>query len=115
SRAAMGGRGIINGNPDLQPETNQSFELGMEFNQRPWSASATLFHNDVKNLIETVRLPTCFERGKTCLNYENVAKVRMQGVELTGGLDLSAQWRLNANYTYLDARDRSNGERLAER
>lgn len=115
SRAAMGGRGIIRGNPNLQPETNQSFELGMEFNQRPWSASATLFHNDVKNLIDTVRQPTCFERGKVCLEYENVAKVRMQGLELGAGLDLSSQWRLNANYTYLDAHDRSSGERLAER
>jgi outer membrane receptor for ferrienterochelin and colicins len=115
SRAAMGGRGIIRGNPDLQPETNQSFELGVEFNQRPWSASATLFHNDVKNLIDTVRQPACFERGKVCLDYENVAKVRMQGLELVAGLDLSSRWRLNANYTYLDAHDRSSGERLAER
>ncbi len=115
SRAAMGGRGIIRGNPDLQPETNQSFELGVEFNQQAWSASATIFHNDVQNLIETVRQPTCFERGKVCLEYENVAKVRLQGLELVTGVDLSRRWRLNANYTYLDARDRTTGERLADR
>lgn len=115
SRAAMGGRGIIRGNPELQPETNQSFELGVEYKQRPWSVSATIFHNDVRNLIETVRQPSCFERGKVCLEYENVAKVRLQGVELVTGLDLSRRWRLRANYTYLDARDRTTGERLPDR
>lgn len=115
SRAAMGGRGIIRGNPDLQPETNQSFELGLEYNQRPWSASATVFHNDVKNLIETVRQPTCFEPGKVCLDYDNLAKVRMRGVELGGGVDLLDRWRVNVNYTYLDAYDRTSGDRLAER
>src|SRR3546814_14658044 len=107
----MGGRGIIRGNPELQPETNQSFELGVEYKQRPWSASATIFHNDVRNLIETVRQPSCFERGKVCLEYENVAKVRLQGVELVTGLALSRRWRLSANYTDLDARYRPTGER----
>lgn len=115
SRAAMGGRGIIRGNPDLQPETNQSFELGMAYDPGPWSASATLFHNDVRNLIETIRQPTCSERGRVCLDYENVAKARLQGVELTAGADLSRQWRLDANYTYLDARDKTTDERLADR
>lgn len=115
SRAAMGGRGIIRGNPNLQPETNQAFELGAEFKQGPWSASATLFHNDVKNLIDTVRQPTCFEPRRVCLDYQNVDKVRLQGVELAASTDLSDRWHVNANYTYLDARDRASGDRLAER
>src|SRR3546814_21006917 len=42
-------------------------------------------------------------------------KVRLQGVELVTGLDLSRRWRLSANYTYLDARDRTTGERLPDR
>lgn len=85
SRAAMGGRGIIGGNPDLKPETNQSYELGAVLDRGPWSASAMLFHNDVENLIETVRQPTCFEPGRVCLAYENIAKARLQGLELSGG------------------------------
>ncbi|ATA26914.1 hypothetical protein BIY26_04030 [Brenneria goodwinii] len=115
SRAAMGGRGIIRGNPNLQPETNQSFELGAVYERDIWSASATVFHNDVKNLIETVRQPTCYESGRVCLEYENVARARLQGLELTAGVELSPQWRLDANYTYLDAHDRTTDERLADR
>ncbi|MEI2417000.1 TonB-dependent receptor [Orrella sp. JC864] len=115
SRAAMGGRGIIRGNPELRPETNQSFELGAAFAQAGWSAGATLFHNNVRNLIETVRQPSCDVPGRVCLEYENVAKARLRGLELTAGMPLLPQWRLEANYTYLDARDRSTDERLADR
>ncbi|WP_242444371.1 TonB-dependent receptor domain-containing protein [Advenella sp. S44] len=115
SWAAMGGRGVIRGNPDLQPETNLSYELGATYEADSWSAAATFFHNNVRNLIDTVRQPTCFAPGRVCLAYENVARVRLQGVELTGGADLSASWRLDANYTYLDARDRITGEPMPDR
>ncbi|ETF01063.1 membrane protein [Advenella kashmirensis W13003] len=115
SWAAMGGRGVIRGNPELQPETNRSFELGAAYETQSWSASATFFHNDVRNLIDTVRQPACFVPGRVCLAYENVARVRLQGVELTGGVDLSPRWRLDANYTYLDARDRVSGGPMPDR
>lgn len=115
SWAAMGGRGVIRGNPDLQPETNLSYELGAAYEADTWSAGATFFHNNVRNLIDTVRQPTCFAPGRVCLAYENVARVRLQGVELTGGADLSARWRLDANYTYLDARDQITGEPMPDR
>lgn len=115
SRAAMGGRGIIRGNPDLEPETNRSLELGATFNRGTLSASGTLFRNDVRNLIETVRRPVCDVPGLVCLDYANIAQVRLQGVELTAGVDLSRQWRVETNYTYLDARDIDNNKRLADR
>ncbi|GAA5232061.1 TonB-dependent receptor [Verticiella sediminum] len=115
SFAAMGGRGVIRGNPELQPETNQSFEFGASYDRPRWSAGATAFHNDVRNLIETRRLPTCDVSGRTCLVYENVARARLQGLELTAGATLSPAWRLDANYTYLDARDRMADTRLPDR
>lgn len=115
SWAAMGGRGVIRGNPELQPETNRSFELGAAYEAQSWSAGATFFHNDVRNLIDTVRQPACFVPGRVCLAYENVARVRLQGLELTSGVDLSSRWRLDANYTYLDARDRVSGGPMPDR
>jgi outer membrane receptor for ferrienterochelin and colicins len=115
SWAAMGGRGIIYGNPDLQPETNTSFELGLEYTAGTVSARAMLFQNNVRNLIETQRMPTCAVAGKTCLNYRNVGRVEMQGIELGGGMALSAKWHLDANYMYLDARDKTTDSLLADR
>ncbi len=115
SWAAIGGRGIIYGNPDLQPETNTSYELGLEYSQGAVSARAMLFQNNVKNLIDTLRMPTCAVAGKICLNYSNVGRVVMRGLELGGGVALSKKWHLDANYMYLDARDKSADTLLADR
>ncbi|MAG66004.1 MAG: TonB-dependent receptor [Pseudomonadales bacterium] len=115
SRAAMGGRGIIRGNPELEPETNQSFELGAELDQGRWLVAATLFRNDVDNLIETIRLPVCDVPGRVCLEYDNIAEARLQGLELSGRVTLLDPLELSATYTYLDAENRVTGERLADR
>ncbi|WP_228255710.1 TonB-dependent receptor domain-containing protein [Pollutimonas thiosulfatoxidans] len=97
------------------PETNRSYELGADYEQGRWSASAMLFRNDVRNLVETVRQPSCDVRGRVCLEYENLSRARLQGLELTAGVNISRKWRLDTNYTYLDARDLTNDERLADR
>jgi outer membrane receptor for ferrienterochelin and colicins len=115
SWAAMGGRGIIYGNPDLQPETNTSYELGLEYQQGATTARAMLFQNNVKNLIETQRMPTCAVAGKTCLNYRNVGRVVMRGIELGAATALPGNLHLDVNYMYLDARDKSTDLRLADR
>lgn len=115
SRAAMGGRGIIRGNLDLQPETNRSAEVGVTYARDGWSSGLTLFRNDVHNLIDIVRQPACSERGKVCLNYKNVSRARLQGAELTLGAQFDARWRADANYTYLDAQDRTGHTRLEDR
>lgn len=115
SRAAMGGRGIVRGNPNLDAETNVSYEIGATYQRDTWSLAATLFQNRVKNLIETQRQPTCYERGRVCLNYENVAKSRFQGLELSGSWDISQQLSIGGNYTYLSARDRLNDKPLDDR
>lgn len=115
SYAAMGGRGIIRGNPDLQPETNVSFEAGLEYEGSGWQANAMFFQNEVKNLIETQRAASCDVKGRTCLYYQNVARARIRGVELGGGVDLPWQLRLDANYMWLDPKNRETGETLADR
>ena len=115
SRAAIGGRGIIRGNPDLQPETNRSAELGISWERQHGSAGATLFRNSVRNLIDAIRQPVCAEAGRICLAYRNIAAVRLQGLELTAGADLSASWRLDTHYTWLEAHNRTTGNRLPDR
>lgn len=115
SRAAMGGRGIIRGNPDLKPERAQSMELGAEYDGGRWSVGATVFENRIRNLIDVVAWPTCFELGKTCLGYENINRARLRGLELQAGARLGTNWRLEGSYGHLDARNSTSGERLASR
>lgn len=115
SYAAMGGRGIIRGNPDLRPETDVSFEAGLEYDGGGWQANAMLFQNEVKNLIETQRAERCDVKGRVCLYYQNVARARIRGLELGGGMDLPWQLRLDTNYMWLDPKNRETGETLADR
>lgn len=110
-----GGRFTIYGNPDLKPETNTSYELGADYEGEGWSLKGTLFENDVRDLIQTVCVSRCGVRGAEVRNYENVEKARIRGIELGGGIDLPADLRWELNYTYLDARNQTVGQRLGDR
>jgi vitamin B12 transporter len=91
------------GNPDLQPETARSYDVGVE--QRligdAMSASLTYFHRRTRNQIDFVPcragIPVCAGRA------------RASGVEAT--LDLRpADWlTIGAAYTYVDAENRTPG------
>lgn len=110
-----GGRFTIYGNPELQPETNTSYELGADYRGDGWSLTGMLFQNDVHDLIQTVCVARCGIRGAEVRNYENVEKARIRGIELGGGIDLPADLRWELNYTYLDARNLTAGQRLGDR
>lgn len=88
------------GNRDLQPETAESFDVGVE--QRlldgRMRAHATYFQRDTKNLI--------VYSGVT-FTLENVAAARSQGVEAGIWLNPVDGFVVQANYTYLDAENRS--------
>ena len=104
---------IVVGDPGLQPETNLSYELGLEYEKDIWSARAMLFQNDLENLLETYN--TGRVEGLPVYSYRNVNKARIRGVELGGGVELPWDLRLDASYTYIDPVDRTTGRRLLER
>lgn len=112
---AMGGRGVVRGNPGLQPEKNMSYEVGVQYQMEPWDVGLTIFHNEVKQLIVTQRQAACDVRGRVCLNYENVERARFQGVELTNTWQLSKAISVAMNYTYLRAKDSNTGRDLDDR
>ncbi len=115
SAVGGGGRFTIVGNPDLHPETNTAYEFGADYQADGWSLKGMLFENDVKDLIQTVCVENCGMRGRELRNYENVEKARIRGIELGGGVDLMADLHWALNYTYLDARNRTAGQRLGDR
>lgn len=115
SAIAGGGRFTIVGNPDLDPETNLSFEAGFEYQQGIWSARAMAFQNDLDNLIQAVCVVGCGPMPGATWTYRNVDKARIRGIELGGVVELPWNMRLDANYTFLDPVDRTTGERLPNR
>ncbi|WP_026960216.1 TonB-dependent receptor domain-containing protein [Aliagarivorans taiwanensis] len=104
------------GNPNLKPEESTSYELGAVYQIGSWTTEATLFRNDIKNLIEQDRdTPIDSDFDREVFTYTNVAKARIDGIELAASGDISDSFSLNANYTYTDATDRTTGETLGER
>jgi len=111
------------GNATLRPETSRGWDAGVtqKLLDGVVEASATYYHRTSRNLIEFVG---CADDTGICFNrpygtYDNVAKARAQGVELGLTARPTDALTLSANYTYLDATDRSpgatHGDQLARR
>ncbi|NOY62821.1 MAG: TonB-dependent vitamin B12 receptor [Gammaproteobacteria bacterium] len=87
------------GNPDLEPETSRSAELGLRGHMDWASWSVNLYETRVKKLI-------AFDAATFA--PVNVGEARMRGIETTLTTQISA-WNLSANLTLLDPKDRSSG------
>jgi outer membrane receptor for ferrienterochelin and colicins len=112
---AAGGRFIITGNPELEPETNTAYELGASYYGRDWNLNVTLFQNDLDGLVQTLCVEFCGIRGRERRTYVNVDEARIRGVEVSGQVTPVRTVSLSASYTYADPRDRSADRELAER
>lgn len=112
---AAGGRFIITGNPALKPETGTSYELGASIDRRVWGIGASVFQNDLDNLVQTACVAQCGIRGRERRAYINVDRARIRGAELSGALTPLRALSLSASYTYVEPRDLSTRQELAER
>ena len=110
-------KGIIVGNPDLQPEKSLSEEIGLMWDSLEGvNAGVTGFNTDFKNKITEVRrcedTPDCTIGGTSydfISDRVNVDKANMRGVEATFGWQINKDWKWNANYTYT-ASEQKSGE-----
>ncbi|NOH95641.1 TonB-dependent receptor [Vibrio sp. 99-70-13A1] len=104
SLVSCGGRCTLIGNPDLEAQTSKTYELSSMYYANRGYIQATLFFNDVKNLIDR-DLDPFFNGSSTIIQYENVDRVETKGIELEGEIDLFDNWSLVSNATYTDAKD----------
>ena len=90
------------GNPNLQPETARSYDVGIEQNLvgKAITFSATWFHRDTRNQID-------FDAGT--FTYGNIARARAQGLEIGLNLRPSDRLTLNGSYSFIDSINRSTG------
>jgi outer membrane receptor for ferrienterochelin and colicins len=110
-----GGRFTIYGNPDLQPETNTTYEWGVEYQQDAFTFGTTLFENQLNDLIHTRCTANCGQRGREQRTYENIDQARIRGLELEMNWAFHSDWQWHGNYTYLDAKNRTGKHRLSDR
>lgn len=104
------------GNTDLDPQKSQFSSLGVEFHNSFLSASITGYINNVDDLIayETIDLePGDADNGiKKRRKHYNVEESRSQGIDFLVNAKLGAGFTLGGGYSYVDATDETNDERL---
>ena len=93
------------GNPDLQPETGESFEVGIEREAGAWRLGLTGFENRLQDMIDYDFLAN---------RNLNVDRARTRGIEGEAGFRqgiFSASW----NATWMETEDLSTGLELFRR
>jgi iron complex outermembrane recepter protein len=122
--SGAGSISMANPNPDLEPETNRSWEVGTEWNlwKKRINLKATYFENYFENLIVNASKNSVLEDGTTLTEKKriNAEEAEVKGVELAAEASLPFDFRCGAFYahnwseyikTYGDAK---NGRELDE-
>ncbi len=85
------------GNPDLEEQTAENYEFGLTYAHSPqYRSDFAIFRSDVDGLIE---------RPNRDSGYENLAPVRISGVETSTGGWLSEALYARLAYTYVNAKE----------
>jgi outer membrane cobalamin receptor len=98
------------GNPNLKPETTDSFEAGLfrEWFSRRVRTEVSWFRNSFQNLI-------LFDGSTNPASWKNVDQSWARGVELSGTVRLAGAISLRTGYTRLYTRDLQTGQPLLRR
>jgi outer membrane receptor for ferrienterochelin and colicin len=120
-RGGLTSTSIINGNPNLVPETAESMEVAGKYNfdygMVSGSFEAIGHLSNYKNLIQYVTLST-IRRGRTVITSgenQNVGQAKIQGIETVLNLGVKDYYNLISSYELLDAYDTQNHVRLLDR
>ena len=95
-------------NPDLEPETSEGFDLGLEqsWGEDRWTLDVTWFDTDFEDLIAF---------SFVTFRPENTARASSSGVEVTLEYRPGPSFQLQASHTYNDTEDLATGLQLARR
>lgn len=107
---------IVIGNPNLKPESSNSYQLGLSLVKNEfWNANINLFWNDVKDLIQTDYDNAQVVNGITQYSYSNVAQAETKGIETTAQWHISTYLAVSGAYTYTEAKDKTTNKWLTRR
>lgn len=96
-------------NPDLDPESSNSFELGYRFGTERSHAEVVVFHNDYEDFIEdsTISEPGAYP---PVVQTQNLSGVVIKGVEVKGRMNLTDTVSVRGAVAYAEGTYEKNGE-----
>lgn len=101
------------GNPDLRPESLDSFELGADWQVGDVGLYATAFHSRVRDLIASTKISPPGQRS--VYEYQNVSRARISGLETGFTWDISNAFAWSSSLTLLKTKDVDADEQLEYR
>jgi hemoglobin/transferrin/lactoferrin receptor protein len=100
------------GNPDLDPETSNGFEIGTNFGHEDFGGRLAGFYNRYRNFIDSdTTITSDFPMGST--EYFNRNRVRIYGIEANLHKSFDNGINLHGALSYAFGEDIDTGERLA--
>ncbi|WP_163559585.1 TonB-dependent receptor [Halomonas sp. NO4] len=102
--------GTYAGNPDLQPESSETWELGLRGQYQRYFWDLAIYQTTIDDLIATQTI-----NGDS--RPTNIDEARIRGVEIAAGVDIN-DWTLQTALTYTDPENRgddNHGNRLPGR
>lgn len=87
-------RGGLRGNLELAPEEIVTSELQYYYQDDKNNFTATLFYNDLENLIERERAPD------RVLDFVNSGMLKSRGIELEYRRNIHSNWHIEASFTH---------------
>ena len=97
---------VVEGNPDLQPETSESYQFSVEAEAGEWLwVSTNAFYNEIDNLIGIGTLSEAASGEPARYGYINVSSATTRGVETAFEAETSDLLSFHAGYTFTDGRD----------
>lgn len=94
--------GQIQGNPALEPETIDTYELVWMKQKDMYSLSATVFKSNWQDAI--IIVPDSSLTAPFVSRYENQGEFSSQGIELASSL-LVSKWKLDGAYSFVKSKD----------
>lgn len=103
---------LVKGNPNLNPEYVNSFELGYTKTFNRNSINITGFYRKTTDVISSVRTQTSSLQSET--TYLNLASSESYGGELSANINLRKWWNINANYSYFHMKISDGGTNIID-
>lgn len=104
------------GNPNLQPETSNSYQLGYQFElNRNVNMALNAYYNDIKNFIQTDESNFTYDGGIKIFRYQNVNDAITYGGDISGNWQINPNNLLSASYAHTQTKNKQTGTELIGR
>lgn len=97
------------GNLDLDPETSLQLALDITRKGDAWRAGITPFYQSVQDYIQGMPIARNDSNGLPVLQYDNIDRAELYGLELTGGWQISEALTLDGNINHVRGRNKDTG------